>query len=156
MEKSSTNFQPSLSYRKFQAIFPSPNRYFTENSRWVPLVYATLSISCHLSFFCLDEQFYFTIDFSKDGKLWWRCCYLLGPLYDGHDHFGGFRRQGKMDHNYFIENFTESKREETKRKIKLILDTLVRVEDITYVNVMGQSSWEISLRSKRLSSRKYF
>lgn len=66
------------------------------------------------------------------------------------------RRQGKMDHDYFMENFTESKREETKRKIKLILDTLVRVEDITYVNVMVQSSWEILLTSKRLSSRKYF
>ena len=25
------------SYRKFYAIFVSPNRYFTENSRWVPL-----------------------------------------------------------------------------------------------------------------------
>ena len=23
----------------------------------------------------------------------------LGPLYDGHDRFDGFRRQGEMDHN---------------------------------------------------------
>ena len=37
MERSSRNFQPSSSYRKFQAIFASPNRYFRENSRWVPL-----------------------------------------------------------------------------------------------------------------------
>ena len=37
MERSSRNFKPSLSYRKFQAIFASPIRYFTENSRWVRL-----------------------------------------------------------------------------------------------------------------------
>ena len=36
-ERSSRNFQPSSSYRKFQAIFASPNRYFRKNSRWVPL-----------------------------------------------------------------------------------------------------------------------
>ena len=36
MELSSRNFQPSTSNRKFQAIFSSPNRYFTENSRWCP------------------------------------------------------------------------------------------------------------------------
>ena len=30
-------FQPSSSNRKFQAIFTSLNRYFKENSRWVPL-----------------------------------------------------------------------------------------------------------------------
>ena len=36
MERSSRNFQPSSSNRKFQAIFPPPNRYFTENSRQVP------------------------------------------------------------------------------------------------------------------------
>ena len=39
MERSSRNLQPSLSKRKFQVIFSSPNRYFTENSRWVPLIY---------------------------------------------------------------------------------------------------------------------
>ena len=37
MELSSRNFQPSSSKRKFQAKFASPNRYFTENSRWVPM-----------------------------------------------------------------------------------------------------------------------
>ena len=37
MERSSRSFQPSQAVRKFQAIFASPNRYFTENSRWVPL-----------------------------------------------------------------------------------------------------------------------
>ena len=37
MERSSRNFLPSSNKRKFQAIFASPNRYFTENSRWVPL-----------------------------------------------------------------------------------------------------------------------
>ena len=37
MEQSSRNFQPSSSDRKFQAIFASPNRYFRENSCWVPL-----------------------------------------------------------------------------------------------------------------------
>ena len=26
------------SFRKFEAIFASPNRYFTENSHWVPLI----------------------------------------------------------------------------------------------------------------------
>ena len=31
------NSQPSSRYRKFQAIFASPNRYFTEKSLWVPL-----------------------------------------------------------------------------------------------------------------------
>ena len=39
MERSSRNFQLSSSNRKFQAIFASPNRYFIENSRWVPLPY---------------------------------------------------------------------------------------------------------------------
>ena len=38
MERSSRNFQPSSSCRKLQAIFASPNRYFPENSRWVPLI----------------------------------------------------------------------------------------------------------------------
>ena len=37
MEQSSRHFQPSSSYIKFQTIFASPNRYFTENGRWVPL-----------------------------------------------------------------------------------------------------------------------
>ena len=37
MERPSRNFQPSSSNRKLQAIFASPNRYFTENSRWVLL-----------------------------------------------------------------------------------------------------------------------
>ena len=37
MERSFGNFQPSSSNKKFQAIFASLNRYFTENSRWVPL-----------------------------------------------------------------------------------------------------------------------
>ena len=31
-KRSSRNFQPSSSYRKFKAICASPNRYFTENS----------------------------------------------------------------------------------------------------------------------------
>ena len=37
MERSSRNFQSSSNDRKFQAIFASPNIYFTENARWVPL-----------------------------------------------------------------------------------------------------------------------
>ena len=37
MERSSRNFQPSSSKIKFQAIFASPNRHFTENSRQVAL-----------------------------------------------------------------------------------------------------------------------
>ena len=37
MERATRNFQPSSSYRKQQAIFASPNRYFTEYSLWVPL-----------------------------------------------------------------------------------------------------------------------
>ena len=36
MERSSRNYQPSSSKRKLQAAFASPNRYFKENSRWVP------------------------------------------------------------------------------------------------------------------------
>ena len=38
MERSYRNFLPSSSKRKFQATCASPNRYFTENSRWVPLI----------------------------------------------------------------------------------------------------------------------
>ena len=37
-QRSSRNFQPSSSYRNIQAIFAYPNRLFTENSRWVPLI----------------------------------------------------------------------------------------------------------------------
>ena len=32
--------------------------------------------------------------------------------------YGGFRRQGKMDDNYFNENFAESKRKVTKLEDK--------------------------------------
>ena len=39
--------------------------------------------------------------------------------------YGGFRRQGKMDDNYFNENFAESKREVTK------------LEDKTYFRHLG-------------------
>ena len=39
--------------------------------------------------------------------------------------YGGFRRQGKMDDNYFNENFAESKREVTK------------LEDKTYFGRLG-------------------
>ena len=52
MEPSSTNFQPSSSYRKFQAILASPNRYFTENRSWVPLNKYTLAVrKPHTNFF---------------------------------------------------------------------------------------------------------
>ena len=44
MERSSRNFQPSSSNRKFQAVFTSSNRHFTENSRWVLLI--SRSSSC--------------------------------------------------------------------------------------------------------------
>ena len=37
IEQSPRNFYPSSSNRKFYSIFASPNRYFIENSRWVPL-----------------------------------------------------------------------------------------------------------------------
>ena len=37
MERPSRKIYPSSSNRKLQAIFASPNRYFTENSSWVPL-----------------------------------------------------------------------------------------------------------------------
>ena len=37
MERSPRNFQSSSNDRKFQAIFASPNIYFTENVRWVLL-----------------------------------------------------------------------------------------------------------------------
>ena len=39
IEWSFRNFQPSSSYRIFYVIFASSNRYFSENSRWVPLYY---------------------------------------------------------------------------------------------------------------------
>ena len=45
-KRSSRNFQPSSSYRKFQAICASPNRYFTENSLWVPL--SVIAVLCCL------------------------------------------------------------------------------------------------------------
>ena len=38
MERSSRNFKPISSNRKCEATFASWNRYFTENSRWVPLI----------------------------------------------------------------------------------------------------------------------
>ena len=38
MKRLPRNFQPSSSYGKFQAIFTSLNRYFIENSHWVPRV----------------------------------------------------------------------------------------------------------------------
>ena len=37
MERLSRNSQSSSNDGKFQAIFASPNIYFTENARWVPL-----------------------------------------------------------------------------------------------------------------------
>ena len=40
MERSSRN--SSFKDRKFQAIFASPNRWFTENSRFVPLISPSL------------------------------------------------------------------------------------------------------------------
>ena len=44
MERSSRNFQPSASNRKQQAIYASPNRYFSVNSGLVPPGYM---ISCN-------------------------------------------------------------------------------------------------------------
>ena len=44
--QSPRNFQPSSSTRKFQVVFASPNRYFTENSRWVPLIYQAFKYAC--------------------------------------------------------------------------------------------------------------
>ena len=44
MERSTRNFQPSSSNGNFYALFASPNRYFTENTRWVPLVVARCEI----------------------------------------------------------------------------------------------------------------
>ena len=38
MEQSFRNFKPFSSNRKIQAIFASPNKYFTENSRQLPLL----------------------------------------------------------------------------------------------------------------------
>ena len=44
MERSSGNLKPSLSNRKFRTIFASPDRYFSEHSRWVRLIYTSLVI----------------------------------------------------------------------------------------------------------------
>ena len=44
MERSSGNLKPSSSNRKFWTIFASPDRYFTEHSRWEPLIYTSLMI----------------------------------------------------------------------------------------------------------------
>ena len=41
-----SNFQPSSRKKKFQAISASPNRYFREKSRWVPLEQGLLSQLC--------------------------------------------------------------------------------------------------------------
>jgi len=38
MEESSGNFYAPSDYRNFSATFASSNRYFTENSPWVPLI----------------------------------------------------------------------------------------------------------------------
>ena len=40
MEQSSRNFSFPQAIRRFSALFASPSRYFTENSRWVPLIMA--------------------------------------------------------------------------------------------------------------------
>ena len=40
---------PQLTYRKFQAISASPNRYFTENCRWVPLRSVIIGVIGHTS-----------------------------------------------------------------------------------------------------------
>ena len=62
-------FQPSSRKRKLQVIFASPNRYFTENSRWMPLFYTviiktrrvkrscTLLCLSNLWLLCLSESF---------------------------------------------------------------------------------------------------
>ena len=38
MERSSNKFLVFLKLQKILGNFASPNRYFTENSRWVPLI----------------------------------------------------------------------------------------------------------------------
>ena len=39
MERSSNKFLVFLKLQKILGNFASPNRYFTENSRWVPLIF---------------------------------------------------------------------------------------------------------------------
>ena len=45
MERQLEIYIRASSNRKFQAIFASPNRYFTENSRWVPLSYSAVTVA---------------------------------------------------------------------------------------------------------------
>ena len=72
MERSSRNFQPSSSQRKFQAKFASPNRYFTENSRWVPL----LNVG-KLTSYCISRCVQFSLQSPKD------CEKRLAIVYNG-------------------------------------------------------------------------
>ena len=51
MERSSKNIYPSSSYGKFWAIFGSPDRYLTENCRWVPLL---INVSWKATFIAND------------------------------------------------------------------------------------------------------
>ena len=46
------------SFRKFQAIFASPNRYFTGNSRWVPLSLMVPLISTQVAYLILTLRPY--------------------------------------------------------------------------------------------------
>ena len=48
MERSSRNFLPGLCYRNFSGIFAPSNRYFTENSCWLPLFIEAREIKSNL------------------------------------------------------------------------------------------------------------
>ena len=43
----------NFSHRKFSAIFASPNRYFTQSSRWVPQLSSSVSFAAGQLFVCL-------------------------------------------------------------------------------------------------------
>ena len=86
---SGTFIQKFLSNRKFQALFASPNRYFTENSRWGPL-FSTVNCfmdlklvlignSDLLRFFCGIKKQIFQISDISSKKL--PGIAILDPLY---------------------------------------------------------------------------
>ena len=52
-------FSAFLRVQKFQAIFASPNRYFTENSLWVPLTCLDQTSTLYVPKFCPSQSEYY-------------------------------------------------------------------------------------------------
>ena len=54
-------FSAFLRVQKFQAIFASPNRYFTENSLWVPLTCLDQTSTLYVPKFCPSQSEYYLL-----------------------------------------------------------------------------------------------